>query len=50
MATLVFEVSTTDPATFGLLSVFLIVVAAVASYLPARQAAKTDPMVALRND
>jgi predicted permease len=50
MRTLVFGVSTTDPATFGLLSVFLVVVAAVASYLPARQAAKTDPMVALRNE
>jgi predicted permease len=50
MRTLVFGVSTTDPATFGLLSVFLIAVAAVASYLPARQAAKTDPMVALRNE
>ena len=49
MRTLVFGVSTTDPATFGALSVFLIMVAAMASYLPARQAARTDPMVALRD-
>jgi len=50
MRTLVFGVNTTDPATFVGLSVFLIVVAGLASYLPARQAAKTDPMVALRAD
>lgn len=50
MRTLVFGVSTTDPATFAGLSLFLIVVAAVASYLPARQAARTDPMVALRSE
>jgi ABC-type antimicrobial peptide transport system permease subunit len=50
MRTLVFGVSTTDPATFAGLSAFLILVAALASYLPARQAARTDPMVALRSD
>lgn len=50
MRTLVFGVSTTDPLTFVGLSVFLVVVAALASYLPARQAARTDPMVALRAD
>jgi ABC-type lipoprotein release transport system permease subunit len=50
MRTLVFGVSTTDPLTFGGLSVFLVAVAALASYLPARQAARTDPMVALRAD
>ena len=50
MRSLVFGVSTTDPLTFVGLSVFLVVVAALASYLPARQAARTDPMVALRAD
>jgi predicted permease len=50
MRTLVFGVSTTDPLTFVGLSLFLVAVAAVASYLPARQAARTDPMVALRAD
>jgi len=50
MRTLVFGVSTTDPATFVGLSVFLVVVAALASYLPARDAARTDPMVAMRAD
>jgi len=50
MRTLVFGVSTTDPLTFVGLSLFLVTVAALASYLPARQAARTDPMVALRAD
>ena len=50
MRSLVFGVSTTDPATFVGLSLFLLCVAALASYLPARQAARTDPMVALRAD
>jgi putative ABC transport system permease protein len=48
MRTLLFGVSATDPATFAGLSIFLVVVAALASYLPARQAARTDPMEAMR--
>jgi len=50
MRTLLFGVSTTDPATFVGLSAFLIVVAGLASYLPARDAARTDPMAAMRAD
>jgi ABC-type antimicrobial peptide transport system permease subunit len=50
MATLLFGVSTTDPMTFAGLSIFLVIVAALASYLPARQAARTDPMEAIRAD
>ena len=50
MRTLLFGVSTTDPVTFGALSLFLVMVAALASWLPARQAARTDPMVALRSE
>ena len=48
MRTLLFGVSPTDPVTFVGLSAFLIGVAALASYVPARAAARTDPMVALR--
>ena len=50
MRTLLFGVSATDPATFVGLSIALIGVAALASYLPARQAARTNPMIALRID
>jgi putative ABC transport system permease protein len=48
MAKMVFSVSTTDPITFIAISVTLITVALVASYLPARRATKADPIVALR--
>ena len=37
-----------DPATFLGLSAFLVVVAAIASAIPARRALKVDPMIALR--
>ena len=48
IATMLFGVAARDLATFGAAAVGLLVVAAVASYLPARRAARVDPMVALR--
>ena len=48
MSSLLFEVSPVDPMTYAMVSLMLMVAAALASYLPALRAAAVDPLEALR--
>src|SRR5207245_446292 len=50
LASLLYGVSPTDPISFTSVAGLLLVVAAAASYLPARRAARVDPAVALRTE
>ncbi|HEX4807970.1 MAG TPA: ABC transporter permease [Bryobacteraceae bacterium] len=50
LASVLYGVTATDPITFVAVVVSLVVVAAAASSLPARQASKVDPILALRHE
>jgi len=50
LTTLLYEVKPTDPLTFLSVPVLLITVAILACWLPARQAARVDPITALRSE
>jgi putative ABC transport system permease protein len=49
LRSLLFGVGAGDPGTFVAVTFFLVAVALAAIYLPARRAARSDPMAALRN-
>ncbi len=48
MSSLLFDVAPTDKATFGGVSLLLLLIALAACYIPARRATKVDPLQALR--
>lgn len=50
LRSMLFEITATDPTSYGIAAVLLIAVSLLACYLPARRASKIDPMEALRHE
>jgi putative ABC transport system permease protein len=50
MRSLLFGVTPSDPLTFIVISVLLILITLLASYIPAYRAARIDPIVSLRDE
>ena len=50
LSSLLYEVSATDPVTFAGIALLLLLVSCIACYIPARRAARVDPLIAIRYD
>jgi ABC-type antimicrobial peptide transport system permease subunit len=50
MSNLLFEVASVEPLTYGGVAGFLLLIAALASYLPARRATRIDPVAVLKEE
>jgi putative ABC transport system permease protein len=50
MTNVVYGVRVTDPLTYGAVALLLMVVALLASYIPARRATRIDPLASMRSD
>jgi putative ABC transport system permease protein len=50
LTTQLYEIKPTDPATFGIVALGLLLVSLIACYIPARRATKVDPLTALRHE
>ena len=50
LRTLLFEITPTDPATFAAVTLTILATAMRAGVIPARRAARVDPLVALRHE
>lgn len=50
LSAMIYGITPTDPGTFIAVCIFFLMAALLASYLPARRAAKIDPVIALRHE
>ena len=50
VATMLFDVTPFDPASYAATAIVLLAIAALACYIPARRAMRVDPIMALRQE